>query len=435
MSRKPAPAAVESRRELTDIGVTVVRFANGLEAWLKPTDFKNDQVLFTMYALGGASLAACADFVDASLATSYVQLSGVGGRKALELDKLLAGRLASASAFIALSTHGVSGSAAPAELETALQLLHQSVVAPGHDPEALALMKRQYTAMLANRGQSPGQVFAERVAEVNTSNHCTSQPLTTEQVAALDADKMLAYYRARFANAADFTLFMVGAFQPDTAIPLLAQYAGSLPSTGKRTAEFRDLEVRFPAEVQHAEVVKGREPRGQTVISFFADPPPEAVEQERVQAATIVLNTALRDVLREELGQTYTVSVGLSQSLPQRGDGHIRVAFGAAPENLRSMSDRVLEEIKRLQRDGPSEDLTNRAKETARRGYETALRQNAYWMSRLQTIHMIGANPREILTRTERIDAVTPAVLKDVFNKYFPLNRHTTVTLRPEPVP
>ena len=58
------------------------------------------------------------------------------------------------------------------------------------------------------------------------------------------------------------------------------------------------------------------------------------MEQEQIIAATTVLDIALRDILREELGQTYTVSVGLSQPLPQRGGGHIEVSFGAAPENI-----------------------------------------------------------------------------------------------------
>jgi zinc protease len=305
-------------------------------------------------------------------------------------------------------------------------------VKPGDDPDAFVLMKRQFTARLANRGQSPGQIFGERLQQVNTSNHYTSQPLTTERVAALDRTKMLAFYHDRFANAADFTFFMVGAFRLDTAIPLLAQYVGSLPSTAKRTAKYKDLEVRFPSGIERVRVEKGREPRSQTVISFFADPSPDAGEQERITAATTVLSTALRDVLREELGQTYTVSVGLAQSWPQRGGGHIRVSFGAAPENIQAMTDRVLQEIRRLQQEGPSADLTARAKESARRGYETSLKQNAYWLGRLQTVHMLGGDPREILTRSERIDAVTSALLQDVFKKYFPLDRYTAVTLMPE---
>jgi len=432
MAAKPRATAIASRRELADLGVTIVRLANGVEVWLKPTDFKNDQVLFTMYAAGGASLAAPADFVEASLATSYVELSGAGGHNALDLEQLLAGKLVSASPFVSLSAHGVSGSAAPAELETALQLLHQVVVAPGDDPEAFALMKRQYTAMLTNRGQSPGQVFGERVGQLNASNHYTSQPLTAERVVALDRSRMLAFYRERFANAADFTLFVVGAFKLDETIPLLAQYVGSLPSAGQRTAQHRNLDVRFPSAIERVRVQKGREPRSQTVISFFADLSPDAVEQERVTAATTVLSTALRDVLREELGQTYTVSVGLAQSWPQRGGGHIRVSFGAAPENIDAMTERVLQEIRRLQQAGPSADLTSRAQESARRSYETSLKQNAYWLGRLQTVHLIGGDPREILTRRERIDALTPVVLQEAFKKYFPLDRYTVATLVPE---
>ena len=78
-----------------------------------------------------------------------------------------------------------------------------------------------------------------------------------------------------------------------------------------------------------------------------------------------MLQTSLRDILREELGQTYNVSVGLSQPLPQRGSGRVEVSFGAAPENIAAMTERVMKEIKRLQDEGPSADLTTRAKEGA----------------------------------------------------------------------
>jgi zinc protease len=362
-----------------------------------------------------------------------VGLAGAGGLNALDLQKVLSGKLASASPFVSLSTHGVSGSAAPAQLETALQLLYQEVTSPGDDPEAFALMKRRLEASVANRGQSPGQVFGERLDHVNTSNHYTAQPLTAEDIAALDRSKMVAFYRDRFSNAADFTLFMVGAFRLEEAIGLLGQYVGSLPSTGKRTSQFKDVGIQFPRSIERVKVEKGREPRSNTVISFFADPSPDPAEQEILTTATSVLETALRDILREDLGQTYRVSVGLSQSLPQRGDGHIQVTFGAAPENIQAMTDRVLQEVRRLQQDGPSADLTAKAKESARREYETALKQNAYWLRRLQSVHMLGRDPAEILRRTERIDAVTPRLVQDVFNRYFPMDRYTIVTLMPAP--
>jgi zinc protease len=431
MEKTPAAGSLGSRRTIDNLGVTIVKFGNGVEAWLKPTDFKNDQIVFSLNASGGTSLASPADFPEASLAAGYVGVAGVGGLKALEIQKVLAGKLASARPFMALSTHGISGSAAPAQLETALQLLYQTFTAPGDDPEAFALLKRQLDSMLANRGRSPGQVFSEKLAQINSSNHYTSHPLTTERLATLDREKMMTFYRQRFTNAADFTFFMVGAFKVDEAVPLLAQYLGALPSSGSKSSAFHDIGLKFPSGKETAKVESGREPRGQTVISFFADPSADPVEQEKIIAATTVMETTLRDVLREELGQTYTVSVGLSQALPQRGGGHIEVRFGAAPENLESMTARVMKEIKRLQDEGPSADLTDKAKENARRGYETALKTNDYWLGRLQSVHMLGRDPGEILTRNDRIDAVNPKVLQDVFKQYFPSDRSTVVTLVP----
>src|SRR5262245_62060868 len=431
MEKAPTAGTLGSRRTLESLGVTIVKFGNGVEAWLKPTDFKNDQILFSLNAAGGTSLASPADFPEASLAAGYVGIAGVGGLKALDLTKMLAGKLASARPFMALSTHGISGSAAPAQLETALQLLYQTFTAPGDDPEAFALLKRQLDSMLANRGRSPGQVFGEKLAQVNSSNHYTAQPLTTERLATLDRDKMMAFYRQRLTNAADFTFFMVVALKVDEAVPLLAQYVAALASPGSKSPSLHEVDLKSPAMNEKAKIEAGRQPRGQTVISFFAEPSADPIEQEKIIAATTVLETTLRDVLREELGQTYTVSVGLSQSLPQRGGGHVEVRFGAAPENLDSMTARVMKEIKRLQDEGPSADLTDKAKENARRGYETALKTNDYWLGRLQSVHMLGRDPGEILTRNDRIDAVNPKVLQDVFKRYFPSDRQTVVTLVP----
>jgi len=434
MEHAPTAGVIGDRRALDDsLGITVVKFGNGVEAWLKPTDFKNDQVLFRLNAAGGSSLAPQSDYVEASMADDFATMSGLAGIKIAELQKILTGKIASARPYIDLSSHGIAGSAAPAQLETALQLLHQEFTAPGDDLEAFPLLKRQLEAAVANRGRAPGQIFGEKLAQINSVNHYTSQPLTAERVATLNKDKMTAFYKQRFSNAADFSFFMVGAFKVDEVLPLLAQYVGSLPSTGQKTSNFKDVGLTFPTRNESATVQAGREPRGQTVISYFADPSIDPVEQEQIIEATAVLEIRLRDILREELGQTYSVSAGLSQPLPQRGGGYIQVRFGAAPENLEAMTKRVKDEIARLQQEGPSADLTNRAKEVSRRQYETSLRQNEYWLGRIQTVQNYGRDPHEILTRTQRIDSITPQVLQDVFKKYFPADRSTTVTLVPAP--
>ncbi len=432
VEKAPDPGAVTGRREVPALGLAIVTYANGVEAWFKPTDFKNDEILFSLVAPGGASLASPEKYVEAQVATVYVGVSGAGGHSATDLTKLLAGKQASAMPAISGYTHRISGSSTPADLETALQLLYIRFTQPGDDPQQFEVLKKQFEAAYANRANNPTALWGEKVGTVNASGHYSAQPITVERLSKLDRAAMVSFYRERFSNAADFTFFMVGAFKVEEAIPLVGRYVGSLPSKGKPTTTWKDTGIKFPAAIERATVQKGKEPKALTVLAFAADPTPDATEQGRVEAATEVLEIAMRDILREELGQTYTVSVGLSQQLPQRGAGFIAVQFGGAPDTIDKMVERTLQEVKRLQQDGPSEDQTNRAKEAARREFETSMKQNNPWRGRLEATKLLDRDPLVILQRPERIDAITPAVLHETFKKYFPLDRYTVVTLVPE---
>ena len=126
-----------------ELGVTVVRFANGVEAWFKPTDFKNDQVLFSLVSQGGSSLAP-PEQLHRGVAGAGAGRScrASGGHTAVDLQKLLAGKIASASPSMSSSSHGISGRSNPANLETALQLLYLEFTAPGDDADAFALIKK-----------------------------------------------------------------------------------------------------------------------------------------------------------------------------------------------------------------------------------------------------------------------------------------------------
>lgn len=428
----PAPGKVASRRTVPEIGATVLTLSNGVEVWLKPTDFKNDQILFTAYAPGGLSLADEKDFKSDSLATAMVGIGGMGGLNPVDLSKMLSGKIAQASPSVSDYTQGVSGSATPKDLETALQLNYLAYTAPNMTPDVLELVKRRLSSSLQNRDQNPRAVFGERVDKVNTSNHYSASPLTTADLPNLNLDAMKSFYRARFANAADFTYFFVGAFTEAEITPLLEKWIASLPSTGRKTSAARDMGVRFPAAVVKDGVEKGKEPASQTLLSFFADPGFDEMEMHRVRAAASVLNIRLREILREELGGTYGVSVGFTNSPPIKGYGAMQIQFGSSPDNVDKLVSAALKEIERLKVEGPSADDVAKVKELERRDVETNAKQNAYWLGSMQTVHMYGWDPAGIARRDQRTERLTQENIKAMFNKYFPMDRYTLVTLKPE---
>jgi zinc protease len=432
LAKAPAPGSVRARREIAEIGVTVLTLSNGVEVWLKPTDFRNDQISFTSYARGGLSLAAPDDYRDASLATSLVGLSGVGGFNPIDLGKLLAGKLASVSPSVSTYTHGINGSTTPRDLETAMQLLYLQFTAPNRDPAAFALMTERLEANLANQAESPGALFSERVRRLNTVDHYTAQPLRLEDVPALDPDTMHAFYRRLYANAADFTFFFVGAFTVDGIVPLLEQYVASLPSTGAATSAIGDLRLQFPASVVREAVYKGQEPRSQTAMTFFADTGVEELETHRAQAAANLVENKLRDILREQLGGTYSVGVGHSSTAPVPGYGTMMVQFGSSPENVETLTAAVMTEIDRLRREGPSAADVQAVKESEKNSLQESLRQNGYWQGSLMTQHLLGRDARRIPLRLERAESLSQENIHDAIRKYFPADRHTIVSLMPE---
>ncbi|MGD9904034.1 MAG: M16 family metallopeptidase [Vicinamibacterales bacterium] len=428
----PNPGRVTGRREVPAVGVTVLTLSNGMEVWLKPTDFKADQVVFNAYAYGGASLVSEADYPDAALLPALVELGGLGGLTPVELEKVLAGRIASASLDMDSYTHGLSGSATPKDLETALQLVHLAFTAPGLTPEGLDLLKRRFTAMLANQRESPRYLFSEKVRELTTSGHYSARGLTPAIVDSLDLAVMRRIHRERFGNAADFTVFMAGAFTVADIEPMVAQWLASLPSTAPRRTEYRDMRLTFPATVQRAEVVKGKEPASQTVMAFFAETGLQELEMHRARAAATLVSMRLRDILREQLGGTYGVNVSYANTIPQAGYGTISVSFGSAPDRVDGLQAAVLAEVTRLRDAGPSAEDVQKVQEMERRELETSARQNSYWIGSLQTVHMLGWDAASIARRLERTESLSPAVLHETIRKYFPLDRYVVVTLKPE---
>jgi len=179
-------------------------------------------------------------------------------------------------------------------------------------------------------------------------------------------------------------------------------------------------------------VKKGKEPVSQTVLTFFADPGFDEFEMHRLRAATSVLNIRLREILREDLGGTYGVSVGFSNTPPIKGYGTVEIQFKSSPDNLDKLVNAALTEIERLKKEGPSADDVAKVKELERRDLETNAKQNSYWMGSMQTVHMYGWDPAGIARRDQRTERLTQENIKAMFEKYFHTDRYTLVTLNPE---
>ncbi len=433
MTVRPRPGTVKARLKVAEIGATVLTLSNGVKVWLKPTDFKADEILFSAFAPGGLSVADSADFTTAWMISGVLREAGLGGKRATELQKLLAGRVAGAGASYGLYSQSVGGSARPADLETALQLVYLIFTAPTRDPDAFAALQQRYRAFVADRANNPEQVFGDTLNAVNSGGFYMTRTPTAEEVEAVDLDRVLAFHRARFANAADFTFAFAGNFDVDSIAPLLARYLGALPSQGRRTSTFPARGPRFPAGTPVVQVRKGIEPKSSTRITFFTTGEPlEELDLHRARACASILTDHLRQSLRERLSGTYGASASFSTLAPLPGFATMSVAFGCDPERVDSLVATTLAEIRALRENGPSAADVQKDQEIERRELEVSLQQNSFWTGAILTALQLGIDPRRIAHRRERIEALTPEALHATYRKYFPLDRYSVVTLLPQ---
>jgi zinc protease len=431
VSRPPKPATIVATSRLPEVGVTNWTLSNGVKVILKPTDFKADEVLILGTSPGGASMLSPTEFPKAREATTLVTEGGVGAFNQIDLQKALAGKAASASPGIGELTEQMFGRGSPKDLETVFQLMYLYFTSPRADSTAVLALKQRLRAALANRGVSPEEAFNDTLSVILTSHHPRSMPVSPATVDSLDLGASMRFYRDRFADASDFTFVIVGNFTVDSIKPLVVKWLGGLPATHRKET-WKDIGVHLPEGVVKRDVKRGTEPKARTVIVFNG--PFEWTRENRYALASLaeVLRMRLRDVLREELGGTYDVSASQSSERDPHPEFQFSIDFGSSPERADTLRAAVFREIERIKRDGPTADEIEKVREIQRRGEETEVRQNGFWLNALAAAARYGQDPRMILKRSELRASLTPALVRDIARKYLDESRYVQVRLLPE---
>jgi zinc protease len=106
MAVKPVPGRVVRKIVHSSIGVSELQLSNGIKVVLKPTDFKNDEILFSATSPGGSSLSSDDDYFSAEQAAQVVSLGGAGKFDVITLQKMLAGKTASCNPSISQLQEG-----------------------------------------------------------------------------------------------------------------------------------------------------------------------------------------------------------------------------------------------------------------------------------------------------------------------------------------
>jgi zinc protease len=433
MEAPPPRGTIVKTTARPEAGITEWTLSNGATVVLKPTTLREDQILFRAEAPGGTSLASDADFIPARVADDVIAASGVGRFNAVTLDKILAGKAVAVTPFIDELNEGMGGGSTPQDLETMFQLLYLRFTQPRAEPTAFAAMASQARALLANRLASPDAVFGQTINAAFSRNNARRQPETPATVDQWNLASSLAFYKARFADASNFTFVFVGSFTPDAIKPFVETYIASLPSTHARET-WRDLGIVPPAGVVDKTVQKGIAPKSEVAILFSGPFDYDDAHNLALRAMTLVLQGRLLDAIRQQLGGTYSITVTPHTQKSPRPEYNIRIGWTCDPARTQALVDRVFEEIAAVKAAPLNSGQLTVVKDILLREFERSSEDNGYLLNQISRRYQDGdaANVAAVGKLPDRIAALSAEALQQAAETYLDTGNYLKVTLMPE---
>ena len=428
----PEAGSITGKQLFDDIDAELWTLSNGADVVVKQTDFRDDEILFSAFSRGGLSLVGDDSFISGRYAPLLLSQSGLGDFSATQLQKKLAGLSVSISPYIGQSYEGISGSFSPDELDVFMQLLYMHFTAPSFDGDAYSNLVSRLSSIIENRKADPMNAYYDRVTEILTGDDFRSRPLSEESLAAFLPEVSERVWSERFAGADDFVFVFTGNIDREKLAEACELYIASLPA-GPSPEEPVDLGVRPPDGPVDELVVRGIDPQSRVSIYFNGELEDWSPDFE-LQAGTAasVLETLLRERIREELSGTYHISARAMVEREPHPSWRLGIEFGCEPERTDELTDKVFEVIAGIAGGNLDEEYIVRQEQHYRRTFEESVQENPFWLMHLEESFAYGDDPEDILGPDDFNEKISRESIVETLNLLTDPKNFIRVVLKPE---
>lgn len=430
MEQQPTPGKVADMKIDSVLSIVRITLTNGVNVILKPTAFAANQILISANSLGGTSLASDQDFTAANIAAQVISTSGVASFNQTQLIKMLRDKSLSITPYIGDISQGISGYTAANNFDTAMQLLYLYFTSPRKDAEVWKTYIDQAKSALVKNVNDPGTAYQDTVLSVLGSYNPRAVPVTEEKLNTASLDKAYSFYKARFADASNFTFTFTGDFTVNDMIPYLATYLGSLPSTNSKET-FKNLGIHPPAGQITKNVYKGTSDKSTVQLVFNGDYEYNDGNNIQMDALEEILNIRLVDSLKDGNG-IYSPSIRISYVKNPEGRYKVTLAFLADANNTDKAIAYMLSQIDKLKQNGPTADDVNLFVTREARTIQGQFKQNTFWQAALSSAAQNQQNPHKIISHVQDLEQVTIQSVKYAAGRYLNTANLIKVILLPE---
>jgi zinc protease len=432
MEGSGAAGKIVSETKNEKLGTVDLTLSNGVTITLKPTNFKNDQIMMDAWRWGGWQQFPLQDKDNAKHAAELINVMGVKNMSPTDLQKFLSGKTVEVFPYLNDHEEGIEGNSSVKDFETFLQLINLYFTQPRKDESLFNSYVTKQKSQLQFLKSNPRYFFQDTLTKIiyNSSPWVSALP-TVQEFENLKIDKVISDYNQVYSNADGMHFTFVGNIDPTVAKPLFEKYLGSLP--GKPAEhKYKDNGARPVKGTVMANIKKGKEAQSFINIMWAGETQYSREENMAFKALIDALNIKIIEKLREEMSGIY--GGGLNGSIQKRPYVHytITASIPCGPENVDKLTVALLDIIKNAQEKGVDQKDLDKVKETWKKQYKISLQNNEAWLTNLSNAFIDQNNPENILDYEQKVDALTVQDLQKAAQKFLSTTNYIKAVLYPE---
>lgn len=373
--------AVAKQKQIDDLGITQVQFANGVRLNLKKTPFQANTVSVILRV--GSGLLTEPAATQPGLA--YLANLGfkTGGLDKLGIDDLqtaLAGKQVGLNFGVGSDALTFSANTNQDNLQLQLQLLAAYLAHPGYRPEALSMARKAIVENQTELAHTPEGLLQTRIAS-ELADHDPRFGIPDQKVAlSRNLDELKAWLQPQLSSG-PLEVSIVGDIDIPQTIAAVSQTLGALPQRDAKPDYTAQRVVNFPAQAVNQRYTVATEiNRGLVFIVWPATDGKDIHLTRRFNLLAEVLKNRLWDTIRMQMGSSYSPQAFSQLSEVFTNYGSIGVLITVEPEQADKVANAVRKIAADLQSKGITDDELERAKAPILTGIRDSERTNGYWL-------------------------------------------------------